>query len=37
MKFLSLIFLMLFFGCQPKEDKPELDFVKIEIYPYLAG
>lgn len=32
MKFLSLIFLMLFFGCQPKEDKPELDFVKIDVF-----
>lgn len=23
---------MLFFGCQPKEDKPELDFVKIDVF-----
>lgn len=37
MKFFSLIFLILLIGCEPKEDKPELDFVKIEIYPYLAG
>jgi len=37
MKFLSLLFLILLIGCKPKEDKPELDFVKIEIYPYLAG
>lgn len=28
---------MLLIGCEPKETKPELDFVKIEIYPYLAG
>lgn len=37
MKFLSLIFLMLFFGCQPKEDKPELDFVKIDIFSVQSG
>lgn len=35
MKFLSLIFLILFIGCEPKEDKPELDFVKIDILPIL--
>ncbi len=32
MKFLSLIFLTLLISCQPKEDKPELDFVKIDIF-----
>lgn len=37
MKFFSLLFLILLIGCEPKEDKLELDFVKIEIYPYLAG
>lgn len=31
MKFLSLLFLILLIGCEPKEDKPELDFVKIDI------
>ena len=33
MKFFSLIFLILLIGCEPKEDKPELDFVKMEIFP----
>lgn len=37
MKFLSLIFLILLIGCEPKEDKPELDFVNIEIFPLLGG
>lgn len=32
MKFFSLLFLMLLIGCEPKEDKPELDFVKIDIF-----
>src|SRR5690606_21191793 len=32
MKFLSLLFLILLIGCEPKEDKPELDFVKIDIF-----
>ncbi|SFN81431.1 hypothetical protein SAMN05421741_11175 [Paenimyroides ummariense] len=32
MKFFSLIFLMLLIGCEPKETKPELDFVKIDIF-----
>ena len=36
MKFLSLIFLTLLISCQPKEDKPELDFVKIDMDPYLG-
>lgn len=31
MKFFSLLFLILLIGCEPKEDKPELDFVKIDI------
>jgi len=35
MKFFSLIFLMLLIGCEPKDDKPELDFVKIDILPIL--
>jgi len=35
MKFLSLLFLILLIGCKPKEDKPELDFVKIDIYPIM--
>ena len=37
MKFFSLLFLMLLIGCKPKEDKPELDFVNIEILPLLGG
>lgn len=36
MKFFSLIFLMLLIGCEPKETKPELDFVKIDMDPYLG-
>jgi len=37
MKFLSLIFLILLIGCEPKEDKPELDYVKMEMFPSLGG
>jgi len=37
MKYFLLFISILLFGCQPKEDKPELDFVKIEIFPYLGG
>lgn len=38
MKFFSLIlFLLLLIGCEPKEDKPELDFVNIEMFPALGG
>jgi len=32
MKFLCLLFLMLLIGCEPKEDKPVLDYVKIDIF-----
>lgn len=35
MKFLSLLFLILLIGCEPRENKPELDFVNISLFPAL--
>ena len=37
MKFFRILFLILLMGCQPKENKPELDFVNIEMFPALGG
>ena len=37
MKFFSLIFLILLIGCEPKEEKPELDFVKMDIFSVQTG
>lgn len=37
MKYFNLLFLMLLISCQPKEDKPELDYVNIEMFPALGG
>ena len=33
MKYFLLLFSMILFGCKKKENKPELDYVKIDIYP----
>lgn len=37
MKYLSLFFLFFLISCQTKEEKSELDYVKIEMFPYLGG
>lgn len=37
MKYLSLLLLLILSACQPKEEKPELDYVRIEMFPFLGG
>lgn len=37
MKLFYLLIIVCVLGCQPKEDKPELDFVNIEMFPALGG
>lgn len=35
MKYFLLFISILLFGCNSKEEQPELDYVKIDIYPIL--
>ncbi|WLD23012.1 hypothetical protein NU10_09825 [Flavobacterium dauae] len=37
MRYFYLLIIVCALGCQPKEDKPELDFVNIEMFPALGG
>src|SRR5690606_801159 len=37
MKYTVLILLMILSACQNNDKEPELDFIKVEIYPYLGG
>lgn len=37
MKFLNLVFLLLLISCQHKQEEPELDFVKMDIFSVQTG
>jgi len=37
MKYAYFLLLFTLFACQPKEENPEIDYVNIEMFPYLGG